>query len=404
MNWSPKIIARESFKSKPDFYADYIDWMDLLTVYHKLNYIASLFNKTLNRIAAQRKQYYIDRFWYNDNVVIFHDNMKRYIDWIPVITKKQEVNNLKIFHRYKNSRDENKKNMAYAARDYLLHSHMQLIISIAKLFVNEDNDIDDLVQEWSIWFMEVIINFDIAWKTRLSKFSIPIVLRHISNFVSDNKVIRTNPEVDQLYRRIIRESCNLWEDVCFEAIANMFWKTYEQITAIVARSEIKIVSLDSFIEPKWIIQYQIWYDILLCINGIYSELDYDVNSLESDKHDKYRYWPVEWFKYINTLEDISISESLENIDDVSALDALEFQNNADKLFSNVDEKKLGYICFFNWIIPDNINQSSFLIPMQAEDVWALYGVWHKAVGLWIKTWRMTILRNNKRFRIYPRKI
>lgn len=109
-------------------------------------------------------------------------SIKNYLKEIkkyPVLTEQEEK---ELLLKYKNG-DNN-------ALEKLIKHNLRFVVSIAKHYSNEQNNIEDLVNEGNIGLINGIKNFDINSKFKLISYSVHWIKKAILESMSNNRQIR----------------------------------------------------------------------------------------------------------------------------------------------------------------------------------------------------------------------
>lgn len=186
------------------------------------------------------------------------------------------------------------------SENLLVKSHMNFIISLAKKFQKSSRyNIEDLIQEASIGFIESIKKFDLSKKVYLSTFATYHIRACLLNYIVKNfKInnIATTKEQRKLFFNLPKERVNLTSK----------WFTFEEVKMIAEKYNVSTDDVYTMEERLFINDYS--------LNPVYDE-DEDTTQIDIvDFNNLDPYETISNDKEITYLNS-SLKKSLESLDD-----------------------------------------------------------------------------------------
>ena len=88
------------------------------------------------------------------------------------------------------------------AREMLINCNLRLVVSIAKLFSNNSDELLSYIQVGNIGLIKAVDNYSISFENRLSTYAFPAIIRSIINYMYIDKAITVPVCASKLYRKI----------------------------------------------------------------------------------------------------------------------------------------------------------------------------------------------------------
>ena len=174
------------------------------------------------------------------------------------------------------------------AREELINGNLRLVLSVIQRFSNRGETLDDLFQVGCIGLIKAIDNFDVSLDVRFSTYGVPMIIGEIKRHLRDNNSIR----VSRSLRDIAYRAMQIKEQM---QIKNNSEPTIEEIANILnVPKESLVIALEAVVDP------------ISLYEPVFSDGTDTIYVMDQigDKNED-----------INWLEEISLKESLKNLDE-----------------------------------------------------------------------------------------
>jgi len=201
-------IKGPNFQSRADILAEFLDSLDsreltmkmVFGILHTRNSALKCISKKLKKQdsdQSEKKEFELPSYLQGES-----------------LTLPEEKALMKEFTENRNSQDHAMRNRAGRAKNLLVRGHLPLVVSMAKKFVSETVELDDLIQEGMVSLNETIEKFDHHRSCRIASYALISLYRKMERFVDDHsRNVRAPSDIHGNAHQLLR----LWEKIENEA-------------------------------------------------------------------------------------------------------------------------------------------------------------------------------------------